>query len=96
MKLSMKHATTFFKARKPKKKKTHLGVYMTLWSMGCRVLKKSILIIPIKYWITFLTMKSKKRGSLGGRSHLDAKKNGFHQKWVCDKSAQKDKDLKKY
>ena len=49
---------------------------MTKWSMGPRVLKKSIIIIPLKCWTIFLTMKSKKR-SLGGRSHLDAKKMGF-------------------
>ena len=79
MKLSMKHATTFFQ----KKKKTHLGVYMTIWSMGPSVLKKSIIIIPLKCWIIFLTMKRKKRRSLEGRSHFDANKmgleNGFHQ-----------------
>ena len=77
-------------------RKTHIGVYMTIWSMGSRVLKKPILIMPIKCGIIFLTMKSKKRGSLGGRSHLDAKKNGFHQKWVCGENTQKHKDLKKY
>ena len=33
--------------------------------------------MPIKCWIIFLTMKNKKRGSLGGRSHLVAKKIGF-------------------
>ena len=49
---------------------------MTIWSMGPRVFKKSIIIIPIKCWIIFFTRKSKKRRSLGGRSHLDAKKNG--------------------
>ena len=65
-------------------RKTHLGVYITIWSMGPRVLKKLILIMPIKCGIIFLTMKSKKRGSLGGRSHLDAKKNGF-KKWVSPK-----------
>ena len=77
-------------------RKTHLGVYMTIWSIGPRVLKKSVIIMPIKCWIIFLTMKSKKSGSLGGRSHLDAKKNGFHQKWVYGENAQKHKDLKKY
>ena len=60
-----------------KKKKTNLGVYMTIWNMGPRVLKKSIIIMPIKCWIIFLTMKSKKRRSLGGRSYLDANKMGF-------------------
>ena len=81
----------FFQARKPKKK-TNLSVYMTIWSMGPRVLKKSIIIMLIKCWIIFLTMKNMKRRSLGGTSHLDAKKmgleNGFHQKWVCDENAQ--------
>ena len=61
-------------------------------TLGPRVLKKSIIIMSIKCWIIFLTMKSKKRRSLGGRSHFDAKKmgleNGFHQKWVYDESAQ--------
>ena len=61
-------------------RKTHFGDYMTIWSMGPRVLKKPILIMPIKCGIIFLTMKSKKRGSLRGRSLLDAKKNEFHQK----------------
>ena len=93
MKLSMEYATTFFPSNETKKKKkTNLGVYMTIWSMGPKVLKKSIIIMPIKCWIIFLTMKSKKRRSLGGRSHLDAKKmgleNGFHQKWVHDENAQ--------
>ena len=58
-------------------RKIHLVIYMTKWSMGPRVLKKSLIIIPLKCWIIFLTMKSKKRRSLGGRSHLDAKKMGF-------------------
>ena len=39
-------------------RKTHLGVHMTIWSMGPRVLKKSIIIIPIKCWIIFLVMRS--------------------------------------
>ena len=77
----------FFKQRN--QRKTHIDVYMTIWSMGHGVLKKPILIMPIKCGIIFLTMKSKKRGSLGGRSHLDAKKNGFHQKWVCGENAKK-------
>ena len=46
-------------------------------TLGPRVLKKSIIIMSIKCWIIFLTMKSKKRRSLGGRSHFDAKKMGF-------------------
>ena len=50
---------------------------MTIWSMGPRVLKKSIIIMPLKCQIIFLTMKSKKRRPLGGRSHFDAKKMGF-------------------
>ena len=66
----------FFQARKPKKK-TNLSVYMTIWSMGPRVLKKSIITMLIKCWIIFLTMKNMKRRSLGGTSHLDAKKMGF-------------------
>ena len=61
-------------------------------TLGPRVLKKSIIIMSIKCWIIFLTMKSKKRRSLGGRSHFDTKKmgleDGFHQKWVYDESAQ--------
>ena len=64
--------------------------------MDPRVLKKPILIMPIKCGIIFLAMKSKKRGSLGGRIHHDAKKNGFHQKWMCSENAKKHKDLKKY
>ena len=50
---------------------------MTIWSMGPRVLKKSIIIMPLKCWIIFLTMKSKKRRSHGERSHFDEKKMGF-------------------
>ena len=61
-------------------RKTHLGVYVIIWSMGPRALKKTILIMPIKCGIIFLTMKSKKSGSFGGRSHLDAK-----EKWVSPK-----------
>ena len=81
-------------------RKTHLGIYMTIWSMGYRVLKKSIIIMPLKYWIIYLTMKSKKRRFLGGRSHFDAKKMGFG-KWVSPKmgvwlKCSKHKDLKKY
>ena len=80
MKLSIKHATKFFQAKKPKKNSP--------WCLhdnmkhGLRVLKKSIINIPIKCWMIFLTMKSKKRISLGGIRHFDAKKvgleNGFH------------------
>ena len=58
-------------------RKTHLGVYMTIRGMSPRVLKKSIIIMSIKCWIIFLTMRSKKRRSLGGGSHFDAKKMGF-------------------
>ena len=58
-------------------RKTHPGIYMTIWSMGPRVLKKSIIIIPLNCWIIFLTTKRKKWRSLGGRSHFDAKKMGF-------------------
>ena len=36
----------------------NLGVYMTIWSMGPRFLKKSIIIMPLKYWIILLTMRS--------------------------------------
>ena len=81
---------------KRNQRKTHLGVYMTIRSIGPSVLKKPMLIMPIKCGITFFTIKSKKRGSLGWRSHLDAKKNGFHLKWVCGENAKKHKDLKKY
>ena len=38
-------------------RKTHLGVYMTIWSMGPTVLKKSIIIMPLKCWIIFLNMR---------------------------------------
>ena len=38
--------------------KTHRGVHMTIWSMGPRVLKKSIISIPVKCWIIFLTLRS--------------------------------------
>ena len=85
--MTISHHETFnetcnniFPSKETKEKKTHLGVYMIIWSMGPRILKKPILIIPIKCWIIFLTMKSKQRGSLGGRSHLDAKKNGFRKR----------------
>ena len=54
---------------------------MTIWGMGPRVLKKPILIMPIKCGIIFLTMKSKKRGFLEEESHLDAK-----EKWVSPKN----------
>ena len=85
---------------KETQRKTHLDVHVRIWSMGLRVLNEPLLIMPIKCWIIFLTMKSKKRGSIGRRRHFDAKKNGFengfHQKWVCGKSVQKYKDLKRY
>ena len=82
------------------KEKTHLGVHMTIWSMEPRVLEKSLIIIPIKFWIIFLTTRSKKRRSLGGRSNFDAKKMGFG-KWVSPKmgvwwKCSKHKNLKKY
>ena len=71
--------------------KTHLDVHVRKWSMGLGVLKEPLLIMPIKCWIIFLAMKSKKRGSIRRRRHFGAKKNGFengfHQKWVCGKSA---------
>ena len=85
----------FSKQRNPKKNSPWCPCER-IWSMGFRVLKEPLLIMPIKFWIIFLTMKSKKRGSIGRRRHVDAKKNGFQQKWVCGKSAQKHKDLKKY
>ena len=44
--------------KKKKKKNSHLGVYMTIWSIGLRVLKKSIIVMPLKCWIVLLTMKS--------------------------------------
>ena len=43
---------------KETKEKTHIGVYMTIWSMGPRVLKKSIITMPLKCWIILLTMRS--------------------------------------
>ena len=79
----MKHATTIYPSKETKEK-THLGVHMTIWSMEPRVLEKSLIIIPIKFWIIFLTTRSKKRRSLGGRSNFDAKKMGFG-KWVSPK-----------
>ena len=81
--MTISHNETFNKtcnnifSKQRNQRKTHLGVDMTIWSMGPRVLKKSIIIMPIKCWIIFLTMKSKKRRSLGGRSHFDVKKMGF-------------------
>ena len=65
-------------------RKTHHGVHMTIWSMGPRVLKESIIIMPLKCWTIFRTMRSQKRRSLGVRSHFDAKKIGFG-KWVSPK-----------
>ena len=77
-------------SNKRNRRKTHLVVYMTIWGMGPRVLKKPILIMPIKCGIIFLTMKSKRRGSLGGRSHLDAKEKWVSPKmdvwWKCSKT----------
>ena len=46
----------------------------------------------------FLSMRSKKRGPLEEEDILmqrkDGFESGFHQKWVCNKSAQEHKDLK--
>ena len=64
-------------------RKTHLGVYMTIWSMGPRVLKKSIIIMPLKCWIIFLTWDARKEDPLEGEAILMQRKwifeNGFHQ-----------------
>ena len=60
-------------------RKTHLDVHVSIWSIGLSVLNEPLFIMPIKCWIIFLTMKSKKRGSIRRRRriHFDAKKNGF-------------------
>ena len=58
-------------------RKTHIDVHMRIWSMGPGVLKEPLLIMLIKCWIIFLTMKSKKRGSIERRRHFDSMKNGF-------------------
>ena len=86
-KMTMSHRQIFNEAwnnifpSKETQRKTHVDVHVRIWSMGLGVLKKPLLIMPIKCWIIFLTMKSKKRGSIGRRRHFDAKKNGFENRF---------------
>ena len=55
--------------KKPKKKKkknlAHLEVLFRVWSMGLRILKEPLFLIPFKRWMIFLSIESKKRWSLG-------------------------------
>ena len=80
---------TFFQTNK--QRKTHFEVHVGMWSMGLRVLKEPLLTIPFKWWMIFLSMKSKKREPIGGGWHFSAKKRGvwkwFSQKWVWRKMA---------
>ena len=84
----------------PSKETKEKLTLMSIWEYGAWVLGSWRSPSSSCQWIIFLTMKSKKRGSIGRRRHVDAKKNGFengfHQKYVCGKSAKKHKDLKKY
>ena len=104
-KMAMSHDQTFNEAWKQNfskqrnQRKTHLEVHVGMWSMGLGVLKEPLLIIPFKSWMIFLSMRSKKRGSIGRRWHFGAKKRWVWkwvlQKWVCSKSGQEHKNLKK-
>ena len=73
-----------------KKKWTHLEVLFGVWSMGFRVLKEPLFLIPFKGWMLFLPIESKERWSLR-RCHWKCKKwrlgdrfqeNGFVAKVV--------------
>ena len=82
-KMTMSHHQTFNETwsnillNKETKGKTHLDVHVRIWSMGLGVLKEPLLIITFKWWLIFLAMRSKKRGSIGRRWHFDARKDGF-------------------
>ena len=104
--MTMSQHQTFNEASKqhfPKqrnKRKAHLEVHVGMWSIGLGVLKEPFFIIPFKWWMIFLSIKSKKRRPIGRGWQCCAKKRGVwkwvSQKWVCSKNAEKHKDMKKY
>ena len=83
IKLSMKHEATLFQTKK-NQRKTHLDLHLRIWSMGLGVLKDPLLIIPFKWWMIYLAMRSEKRGSIGRKWHFDAMKR-WVWKWVSPK-----------
>ena len=93
MKLSMKHATALFPAKKPKK--THLGVYMTIWSMGPRSWRSPSSSCHSNVGSYFLPWEARKEDPLEEEAIL------IQRKWVSPKmgvwwKCSKHKDLKKY
>ena len=89
-KMTMSHHQTFNEAwsntfpNKKNQRKTHLDLHVRIWSMGLGVLKDPLLIIPFKWWMIYLAMRSEKRGSIGRKWHFDAMKR-WVWKWVSPK-----------
>ena len=79
-KMTMSHHQIFNEAwnnifpKQRNQRKTHIDVQVGIWSMGLRVLKEPLPIIPFKWWVIFLAMRSKKRGSIGRTRHVGTKK----------------------
>ena len=98
IKLSMKHETTFCQTKEPKKKLT----LTSMWEYGAWVLGswRSPSSFHSNDGCYFLPREVRKNGPLEEDDILmqrkDGFENGFHQKWVCSKSSQEHKDLKKY
>ena len=94
----MKHETTFFHTKKPKKNSPWCPCENVEHGLG--VLKVPLLIIPSNDGAYFLPWEVRKEGPFEKDDILvqrkDGFENGFHQKWVCSKSAQEHKDLEKY
>ena len=99
IKLSMKHEATLFQTKKTKEKLT----LISMWEYGAWVLGSwripSSSFHSNDGWY-FLPWEVRKEGPLEESDILmqwkDGFESGFHQKWVCSKSAQEHKDLKKY
>ena len=91
MKLSIKHATTFFQAKRPKKKLT----LVSTWQYGAWVLgswRSPSSLFQSNVGSYFLPWEARKEDPLEEQAILMQRKwvleNGFHQKWVCDENAQ--------
>ena len=96
-KLSIKHEINKFPNKEIQKHKAHLKVHFGLWSMGLRVLEEPFFLILFKWWVIFFPTKVRKDGLLE-YAIINAKNGGLEmgfKKWVCSKSGQEYKDLKK-
>ena len=105
-KMTMSHHQTFNEARNnifPNKETKEKFTLMSIWEYGACVLgswrSPPHHSIQNDGWY-FLPWEVRKEGPLEESDILmqwkDGFENGFHQKWVCSKSIQEHKDLKKY